>query len=198
MENSEVREAALKYNYYTVEHYLEIERANTGNKYELHEGYLVTMQGASLSHVRIVSNLVTGLSAHLREKDCEILTNDLKIAIQSKESVVYPDITILCDPPIPHDQHKDVLLNPTVIIEVLSPSTEKYDRGNKFFYYRQLESLREYILIDSSGHYVYTARKQGNGKWLSEETNNESDSLFIQTIGFYLPLTEIYRKVSFQ
>jgi Uma2 family endonuclease len=112
MENSEVREAALKYNYYTVEDYLEIERANTGNKYELHEGYLVTMQGSSVNHARITTTLIV-----------KIFATDLKVGILSKESVVYPDISIICDPPISHDQHKDVLLNPTVIIEVLSPST---------------------------------------------------------------------------
>jgi Uma2 family endonuclease len=150
-----------------------------------------------VNHARITTTLIVKIGHFLEDNPCELFSTDLKIGILSKESVVYPDISIICDSPISHDQHKDVLLNPTVIIEVLSTATEKYDRANKFFYYRQLESLREYILIDSSGYYLYTARKQNDGQWLSEETNNESDTLFIQTIGFHLPLTEIYRKISF-
>lgn len=197
MENSEVKEATLKYNYFTPDDYLEIDRTSNENKYELHEGYLVTMQGASVNHVRIATTLIAKIGHFLEGNSCEVFSGDLKIGILSKESIVYPDLSIICEPPLFHDKHKDVLLNPSVIIEVLSPSTEKYDRGNKFFYYRQLESLREYILIGSTGSYLYTARKQSTGQWLSEETTDTGAILNIETIGFTMPLSEVYHKVSF-
>jgi Uma2 family endonuclease len=197
MENSEVKEAAPKYNYYSVEDYLALERTPSTTRYELHEGYLIVMQGASFSHVRICGNLMIDVGHFLRGKTCDIFSNDLKTGILSKESIVYPDLIITCEPPLFHDNEKDVLLNPAVIMEIFSPSTEEYDRGNKFFYYRQLASLREYILIGSTGPYIYTARKQQNGQWVSEETNNPDALLTIETIGYTLPLSEVYHKVSF-
>lgn len=197
MENSEVNEAAPKYNYFTIDEYLSIERSSTENKYELHEGKLIVMQGASQNHVRIVANMMIEVGSFLKGKQCSIFCNDLKVAVESTDSVVYPDLIILCDESKTFDEQKDVLLNPAVIIEILSPSTQEYDRGGKFYIYRQLETLRQYILVDSTTHYLYSSVKQNDGRWLSTETEDITQSLTIETINFTLPLSEIYRSVSF-
>jgi Uma2 family endonuclease len=192
---SELHEAAVKYNYYTLEEYLDIERSAETYKHELHEGYLISMQGASINHVRINGNLMVSIGSYLKNKPCDVFANDLKVAILSKESVTYPDLLIACDEHQFLDTEKDVLLNPTVIIEILSPSTARYDRGDKFFYYRQIPSFTEYILIDSETCYLCVSQKQTNGHWALTETCNIQDSLFIKAIGLQIPLTEIYSKV---
>lgn len=197
MENSEVNEAAPKYNYYTIEDYLEIERSSTENKYELHDGKLIVMQGASENHVTIVANMMIEIGSFLKDKNCRILCNDLKVALKSLDTVTYPDLIILCEEPEMYDKQRDVLLNPVTIIEILSPSTEGYDRGRKFYFYRQIETLRQYILVGSTSHYLYSAIKQDDGKWLSTETEDITQSLAIEVINFTLPLSEIYRRVSF-
>lgn len=197
MENSEVNEAAPKYNYYTIEDYLAIERESVSNKYELHEGALITMQGASRSHVRIVRNLISSIDNHLQEDDCEVFSNDLKVAVKSLDSVLYPDLVISCDESQTYDDHDDILLNPVVIIEVLSPSTEKYDRNNKFSYYQHIDAFREYILVDSTKYALSIFSKSESGKWLNAEIHDLSANLTIQSINFTLPLSQIYRRVSF-
>jgi Uma2 family endonuclease len=194
---SKVREPAVKYNYYTLAEYLEAERSSNLNKFELHEGYRIFMQGASVNHVRINVNLTVSIGSYLKDKPCDVFANDLKTGILSKESITYPDIVIACGALEFADNRKDVLLNPVAIIEILSPGTEHTDRGAKFFYYRQIPSFKEYILISSTEYYLFVSRKQENGFWLSYETHNPEEILAIESIGFELPLSEIYRRVSF-
>lgn len=197
MENSEVKEAAPKYNYYTINDYLALERESRGIRHELHEGQLITMQGSSRNHARVVRNLITTIDNHLKEDTCEVFGNDLKVAIKSIESVVYPDVSVFCADADFYDEYNDVTLNPVAIIEVLSPSTEKYDHDRKFYYYRQIASIRQYIIVGSTSPYLFSAIKQKDGKWLSTETEEPDASITIEPINLTIPFSEIYRRVSF-
>lgn len=190
MEN-ELKEPALKYNYTSAEEYLEIERSSE-EKHELHNGRIITMAGASLKHNRIVGNLIVNIGSHLKGKSCNVFPSDLRTKAHTPDSFTYPDITIVCGEPELMDDHFDTLLNPSIIIEVLSPSTEKYDRGLKFFYYMQMPSLREYIMINSTEIYIHISRRQNDESWKFEEVSNPCASLFVNTIGYSISLNDIY------
>ncbi len=158
MEN-EVKEPALKYNYTSAEEYLEMERTSKG-KHELHRGTIIKMTGASLKHNKIVSNLIVEIGSYLKGKSCSIFPSDLRTKVLTKDTFTYPDVTIVCGEPELMDEHFDTLLNPSVIIEVLSPSTEKYDKGFKFMLYMQIPSLKEYIMVNSTERFIHISRKQ--------------------------------------
>jgi Uma2 family endonuclease len=196
MEN-EVKEPALKYNYTTAVEYLEIERTSLRDKHELHQGTIITMTGASLKHNQIVSNLIGTIHPYLKDKFCNVYPSDLRTKVFIEDSFTYPDVTIVCGEPKLMDEHFDTLLNPSVIIEVLSPSTEKYDKGFKFFHYMQIPSLKEYIMIGSTGIYIHTSRKQDDSLWKFEEITDPDTSLFIRTIEYNIPLHDIYDSVKF-
>ncbi len=195
MEN-EVKEPALKYNYTTTEEYLEMERASQ-EKHELHHGTVITMTGASLKHNQIVSNLIVSIGSYLKERSCRVFPSDLRTKVLTKDSFTYPDVTIVCGEPELMDDHFDTLLNPSVIIEVLSPSTEKHDKGFKFFYYMQIPSLKEYIMISSTGINVHISRKQNDASWKFDEITDPASSLFINTIEQNIPVADIYYEVKF-
>jgi len=197
-ELNQLEKAALKYNYYSPEDYLSFERASVRDKHELHQGHLVTMQGSSLKHNRIVRNLVMNIGGHLKGKSCEVFPSDLRVYIPTAESFTYPDLSIVCDElDVLDDTYLDTIKNPAVIIEVLSPSTAKYDRGNKFFYYMQIAGLKEYIIISSTTLYVQIARRKSDGLWQFTELTDREASLCIQTIQYQLPLKEVYDRVEF-
>ncbi|HSC39426.1 MAG TPA: Uma2 family endonuclease [Chitinophagaceae bacterium] len=196
--DNELNEAALKYNYLSAEDYLVFERASVRDKHELHQGRLVTMQGASIKHNRIVSNLISSIGPYLKGHSCEVFPSDLRVYIPTAESFTYPDISIVCDDPDSLDNtYLDTIKNPSVIIEVLSPSTEKYDRGTKFFYYMQIASLKEYFIVDSTSLYVQVARKQAQGTWKFEEITDPKASICIQSIQQMLTMAEVYERVEF-
>ena len=127
--------------------YLAQERA-AETKSEYFNGEIFAMAGASREHNQISSNIVASLSIQLQEKPCSIYSSDMKVRIDQANKYTYPDIVAACEPQRFEDGHTDVLLNPVVIIEILSDSTEAYDRGLKFFHYQRLESLREYLFKD--------------------------------------------------
>jgi Uma2 family endonuclease len=195
MEN-EVKEPALKYNYTSEEEYLEMERASH-EKHELHHGTVITMTGASLNHNRIVRNLIGTIYPFLKGKSCSVFPSDLRTKVLTKDSFTYPDVTIICGEPELMDDHFDTLLNPSVIIEVLSPSTEEYDKSFKFFYYMQIPSLKEYFMISSTGINIHISRKQNDTSWKFEEITDPAASLFISTIEYKIQMKDIYDEVKF-
>jgi Uma2 family endonuclease len=195
MENI-LNEPALKYNYLTADEYLEAER-NASGKNELMNGKIITMTGASLKHNRIVSNLIGNIYPFLKGKSCEVFPSNMRVNIPTTNSFTYPDLTIVCGKPELLDDHFDNLLNPAVIIEVLSPSTESYDRGNKFFTYQQIPSLKEYILVDSTSCTVQTIVKKDDGLWQFDTITNLSATLIIQSIGQSIVLGDVYEGVEF-
>lgn len=174
--------------------YLSIERG-AKEKHEYFEGKIIAMAGASLAHNHIVANLVGETRDYLKNKSCEILPSDIRISVPAYQSYMYPDATIICGAPELEDDKFDILKNPSVIFEALSPSTEDHDRGKKFFFYRQIPSLKEYILIDTTKYFVEVSRRQPDNSWLFEEISGEGASLHIAVIDYELPLKELYRNV---
>jgi Uma2 family endonuclease len=190
MEN-EVKEPAPKYNFISPDEYLEKERASE-ERHEYYDGLILAMSGASLEHNRIDRNLVRELGNYLKGKECEILPSHMRVSNPSRENYLYPDASIVCGKPELEDDKFDTLTNPSVIFEILSPSTQGADKRRKFFFYIQIPSLEEYIMIDSKKRYIVAGRKQPGGLWKFEELHEEAKSLNIETINFFLPLSDLY------
>ena len=174
--------------------YLRFERG-AKEKHEYFEGQIIAMAGASLAHNRMVANLVKKIGSFLEDKSCEILPSDIRISVSSFESYMYPDATIVCGKPEMEDEKFDTLKNPSVIFEVLSPSTEDHDRGKKFFFYRQIPTLKEYVLINTTKYFVEISRRQEDNSWMFEEISNADSYLNITTIDFQISLEELYKNV---
>ncbi len=189
---------------YSPEEYLEFERkAETrheffdGEIYPL-DGTISSMAGESLSHSQICINLAGEVRAKLKGKSCQALSPNMKVRAEGKGMFAYPDLTIVCGKPIFHDRQRDVLLNPKVIIEVLSPSTEHYDQTKKFFRYRkELPSLTDYVLIYQDAPFIEHHEKQADGRWTHNAADGIDDVLRIVSIEIELDLREIYDRVEF-
>jgi len=178
----------------TEEQYLAIERA-AEFKSEFVDGEMFAMAGATNRHNRIQGNLFVQLSLALEDGACEPFASDSRVRVSSR-AYVYPDVTVVCGERQPFDQHDDILINPVAIFEVLSPSTEKYDRGLKFQLYRTIESLRDYILVNQEQHGVEQFTRQLDGIWGLRDYQGPDEELKIDSIGVAIPLRRIYRRVS--
>ena len=180
--------------YLTPQEYLEIER-RAEYKSEYFDGEMFAMAGASRAHNQITTNVVGELHPQLKKRPCYVYANDLRVKVSATGLYTYPDIVAFCGPARFDDNQKDTLLNPTVIIEVLSDSTEAYDRGKKFQHYRTLESLQEYVLISQQEcrveHYV---RQPGN-QWTLTEIHDLAEVIQLSSIQCQLALADIYDKV---
>ncbi len=181
--------------YYTPEQYLAMERASD-IRHEYINGYVFAMAGESPNHGRIKSDANRIIGNQLVGKICETFTSDTKVRTPGINIFGYPDVLVVCGELIFHDQFQDVILNPKVIIEVLSPSTEAYDRGEKFFSYRQLESLTDYLLIAQDKVHIEHYVRHGKF-WLLAEESDLANSMVIESIDCSLPLNEIYARVQF-
>ncbi len=190
MEN-EVKEPAPKYGYISPDEYLAMERAS-GMKHEYYNGYVEAMSRASLRHNQIAMNLYGNIFGYLKDKKCKILPNDMRISTPGRKTYMYPDATIVCDAPQLEDNTFDTLLNPSALIEILSPSTRQNDLGYKFSYYKQIISLKEYIIVDSVRRSVQIIRKQETGLWETENIPVDIDYIHIQTINLHISLDDIY------
>ena len=175
--------------------FLEWERKSDA-KHEYASGMIVSMAGASPEHNLILSNIITIAGAFLKGKSCHIYPSDLRIYVPSRESYFYPDASIICGALDLSDDIKDTVKNPSVIFEILSPSTEDYDIGRKFFFYMQIETLKEYVTIDSTRRHVRIGRKQSDGAWKFEEYFNASEQIWINPIRLLLSMDDIYAGVA--
>ncbi len=191
----EIKEPAPKYSAkMSAQEYLDWERKQE-YKNEYYSGDLVAMSGASLAHNFIHANVFGKIYAHLEGKSCYIFSSELRIEVKEKESYFYPDVTIVCAEPILVDDKMDMITNPTVIIEILTPSTEKYEEQRKKVFYMQMPSLKEYVMIDSTGILVDVIRRTEGNKWENKIIISKDDSLYIAAIDLNLPLTQIYKNV---
>lgn len=199
----EINEPALQYGLFpkmTAAEYLDWEREQEErHEYISGEVYPVieNMSGASFKHTIINSNVLIGIGAFLKDKPCNIFVNDLRVEAKSYESYFYPDATIVCEDLQAADDKQDMITNPSVVIEVLSPSTQRRDMGKKKFFYMQIPSLKEYIMIDSQSISVETIRRRNDGTWENLLTLDMNDTLFISTINFQMPLVDIYANIKF-
>jgi Uma2 family endonuclease len=181
----------------TPEAYLAIER-QAEYKSEYFNGEMFAMAGASPHHVLIVTNVPSELRWQLKRRPCTVYSTDLRVKVSTTGLYTYPDVTVVCGQPQFDDEHQDTLLNPTLIVEVLSQSTKDYDRGEKFEQYRTLESLKEYILIAQNRCHVEQFVRQPDNRWLLSESNQLEDIIELSSIGCHLALTEAYDKVEWR
>jgi Uma2 family endonuclease len=180
----------------TPEQYLEIERAAQFRS-EYYNGRMYAMSGASYRHVMIISRLSHHLQSALGEGPCSVGTNDLRVRMSPAGLYTYPDLVVICGEPKFADNRADTLLNPALIFEVLSPSTEAYDRGFKFVQYRTLESLQEYGLVSQSEARVEIFRRQPSGDWLLSESAGMDAVCRFDSVGCTIAVKDIYDKVTF-
>ena len=175
--------------------YLAAER-KAAEKSEYINGRVYAMAGASRVHNLIALNTASELRTQLRGRPCETYASDMRVKVERTGMYTYPDVVGLCEEPRFEDAEVDTLLNPTVIIEVLSPSTERDDRGEKFAHYRRLESLREYILIAQDIRRTEHYRREGDS-WVLTEVSGPDATLVIASLSCTLRLSDIYDRVEF-
>lgn len=180
----------------TPEQYLELERAARDVRSEYYKGRIYAMSGASYRHVMIISSLSHHLRSALGSR-CSVGTNDLRVRVSPDGLYTYPDLLVVCGQPRFADGLADTLLNPLLIVEVLSPSTEAYDRGFKFAQYRTLESLQEYALVSQSEPRVEIFRRQPSGDWLLSEAAGIEAVCRFDSVSCTIAARDIYDKVTF-
>ena len=182
--------------FYTTEEYLALERSSE-TKHEYFDGEIFAMGGASPEHVLIVSNLVGELRTQFKGGPCRVYPVDLRVKVSPTGLYTYPDVVVICEAPEFSDEQKDTLVNPVLIIEVLSESTGDYDRGGKFEQYRTIESFQEYLLIAQDRPHVEHYVRQPDRSWVLYETNRLEDTIHLKSVPCSLPLSEIYDKIGF-
>lgn len=181
---------------FTVAEYLSMDR-DASEKHEFAFGETYAMGGASARHVEIVGNIVSELRNHLRQRPCRVYSTDLRLCVDADHRYTYPDVVVVCGQPQFLDDQLDTLLNPDLIVEVLSESTRNYDRGDKFQQYRGIPSFREYLLVDQAKAHVERYSKQQDGTWSLWETDSLDHVVHLESIAVRLPVSEIYLKVEF-
>ena len=180
---------------YTPEEYL-IKERESEFKSEYRDGDIIAMPGASRQHNLISGNIFGELYIQLLDNSCEVYTNDMRVKVSDTDLYTYPDVVVVCDEPHFEDNNFDTLLNPTVIVEVLSPSTESYDRNEKFTSYQTLESLQEYVLVSQNNRNVEKYLRKGE-EWLLSVFRSVEDVMQLASIECKLVLRAIYAKVKF-
>jgi Uma2 family endonuclease len=183
----------LAYKKITVADYLEMER-NSVEKHEYYEGEIFAMAGAKKNHNLIVSNLIATFHGQFRGRPCSVFPPDMKVAIDKYNHYTYPDVSIVCGESKFVNDSEDSLVNPKVIIEVLSESTEKYDRGKKFQSYRNISSLQEYVLVSTEYKKIEIFTKSKEDQWVLSESG-ESGTIKLNSIDCVLSLDDVYDKV---
>jgi Uma2 family endonuclease len=182
--------------YLTPEEYLALERKSEF-KSEYINGQMVAMTGASRRHNLIAINISSLLWQQLKKKPCEVYSGDMRVRVPATGLYTYPDVVVVCGEPKLEDDFFDTLLNPTLIVKVLSDSTESYDRGKKSSDYRTVESLVEYLLVAQHEYKAEQYVKQADGRWLLSDIASLAGKVELASIPCQLALSEVYDKVSF-
>lgn len=189
--------SALPKTQWTVDAYLAFDQ-ESAEKNEFIGGDVYLMAGASTNHNIVVANIIIALGTQLRERPCIVFPSDMRVKISDLDDYAYPDVSVVCGSPEIERRQGETLLNPTLLIEVLSPSTEAHDRGRKAKDYRTISSLQEYVLISQDApqleHYV----RQENGRWLLTERSGMDTSIELPATGCTLALADVYAKVDFE
>ncbi|MCA1621546.1 MAG: Uma2 family endonuclease [Acidobacteria bacterium] len=182
---------------YTLEEYLELDRTSE-ERLEFWDGEVFCMSGVSEEHAEIETNLLAFLKPLLRGRGCRIFPANVRVKVPTAPPYRYPDVSALCgEARFEEIGGVDALTNPQLIVEVLSPSTEAYDRGEKFTHYKSIPALREYLLVAQHRPHVTRLYKQDDGKWIHTEASELTAILTLDSLGCDLPLSEIYQGVSF-
>ncbi len=179
----------------TPEQYLKIERAAEFRS-EYYRGEMFAMAGATRAHILIVTDIVRELSEQFRRRPCQAYSNEMRVRVHSG-SYTYPDVVAVCGEERFADEEVDTLLNPSLLVEVLSRSTEAYDRGRKFERYKTIESLGEYLLIASDRIHADLYTRMADGRWVLTSADKLTDTLGLESVNAHLTLVDLYEKVEF-
>ena len=180
---------------YTPEEYLALERS-AEVKSEYIDGQIVMMTGARKEHNTVTVNLVMHVGPRLRGGPCGIYAGDMRVRVADTDLYTYPDVIVVCGDPVFEDAELDTLLNPTVLFEILSPTTERYDRGEKFARYRRLASLREYVLVSQDRPRVEHYLRQGD-VWVFTAVDGLGAAVTLPTLDISVALRDIYERIEF-
>ncbi len=180
----------------TVEEYFALEKASE-LKHEYYNGEIVEMVGGTTNHNKIALNLCRKFPLTIGEQNYELFINDVRLGLPEYNIYTYPDVMIVNGLPIYQGKGNTTITNPQVIIEVLSQSTEDYDRGKKFKFYRSIPELKEYIMIDQYTICVEHFAKNTEGKWVFNEYKNEADMLILESLNWQISLSDIYERINF-
>jgi Uma2 family endonuclease len=180
----------------TPEEYLELDRsAETPSEY--YQGQMFPMAVGSYRHARIKANLVREFGIRTLDAGCDVLPTEVKLLVSKTGLYAYPDVMIVCGEPVFADGHQDIVTNPLVVIEVLSPSTADYDRGGKFAHYRSVDTMREYVVVAQSRPYIEYHTREADGSWRLIEIAGLDQSLRLRSVAAEVPLDIIYGRVAF-
>lgn len=183
--------------YYSLEEYAELEKSSE-ERLEYFDGNVWSMAGASPTHEKIVGNTITALNIALRNRNCSIYSSNLRVRVPVYKPYRYPDVTALCEQPIFEDFYGlEVLVNPALIVEVLSPSTEAFDVGDKFTYYKSIDSFTEYLLISQIRPHVVLYTKRDEKVWLHQEYNSLDEIVCLSSLDCEISVAEIYSGIEF-
>jgi Uma2 family endonuclease len=191
----EIAMASVPNYYLTPEEYLARER-KAEFKSEYIDGVVYALAGGSPRHSLLAANIITSLSVQLRSRPCRVYSSDLKIGTPNLQRFFYPDVSVVCGETKVTDDHKEVIVNPILIVEVSSESTAAYDRGTKFLSYQQLDSLQEYLLVSQDEILVEGYSRQGNDTWLYTKVTGLEGSLSLPSIECALALRDVYDKAT--
>ncbi len=180
--------------YISPEEYLRLERQSE-YKSEYVNGEIFAMTGASRKHNLVAGNIFRELGQQLKSRQCEAYMSDMRVKVTATGLYTYPDVIVVCGQPKFEDEYVDTLLNPTLLVEVLSPSTERYDRIAKSSYYRTLDSLAEHLLVAQDEVRLEQYVKQPNGQWLLFECTSLDNMVELPSISCSLSLRDVYDKV---
>lgn len=196
---SELREPIVAYGkkYFTEEEYFEFE-ALAEDRHEYYRGEVFRMSGESIRHSIIYRNLFVAIGVLLKGKLCQAYGSNMRVHIPQNTLYTYPDIVVFCKHISKHYEHNDNFIEPSTLIEILSPSTRNYDRGDKFKLYRDIPTLKEYILVDTESILIEVFRINQKGHWELSECRKENEVLNIQSAQIEVPLCEIYERVNWQ
>jgi Uma2 family endonuclease len=179
---------------WTPEQYLAFERASE-TKHEYIDGEVVAMVGGSPRHSAIAASTIATIDSQLGDRPCIVYTSDLRIKVPRSQMYAYPDMSVACGDA---EFEEDMLLNPTVLVEVLSPSTERYDRGSKFLHYQKIPSLQDYVLISQDAPRIECYTRHSDGSWHYVHVAGLEGVIALSSIGCTLDLAAVYRKVVFE
>lgn len=178
----------------TPEQYLAIER-EAEYKSEYFQGEMLAMAVSDWVHNQLVVNLVAGFHNQFRSRPCDVYPSQMRVLVRATGLYTYPDVVVVCGERQFVDERRDILLNPSLLVEVLSPSTEAYDRGRKFEHYQSIESLREYLLVASDRVHADLYTRQPDGRWLLTSADRLEDSLDLQSVGCRFALADLYARI---
>ncbi|WP_017296412.1 Uma2 family endonuclease [Geminocystis herdmanii] len=181
---------------YSLDEYYALEE-NSDVRHEFCNGEIEEMTGGTINHNRIIRNLVRILDLAFQNTNREVFTSDLRLYIPEFKKATYPDIMVIEGKIMLHNNRQDEVLNPCLIIEILSPSTANYDRKDKFYYYRSIPTLKQYILISQFDYTIESYTKTGENKWLFEETKGENIEVNLESIELSFPISDLYIDVKF-